>query len=135
MNVKLAVIGSRDFNDYELVCKTIKEHKFEPILIVSGGAKGADSLGERYADDNNIPKKIFQAEWDNLDAEPCKIKTNKQGKKYNVLAGFNRNKSIVDEADMILAFWDGKSSGTENSIEYAEQKGKFIVTIYYKNIL
>lgn len=133
--MKLAIIGSTSFDDYDLVCKTVKEHGFDLELIVSGGAKGADSLGEKYADDNDIPKKIFPAEWDNLEAVPCKIKTNKRGQKYNALAGFNRNKLIVDASDMVLAFWDGESPGTEDSIEYAQEKRKFVITIYYKNIL
>ena len=62
--MKIAIIGSRTFNDYELVCKTIKELKLETMThMVSGGAKGADSLGERYAKEHNIPCIIYKPDW------------------------------------------------------------------------
>jgi predicted Rossmann fold nucleotide-binding protein DprA/Smf involved in DNA uptake len=59
--MKVAVIGGRDFKDYELVKKTLS--KLTITVIVSGGALGADLLAERYADENNIPKKIFLPDW------------------------------------------------------------------------
>ena len=53
--MKLAIIGSRDFNDYEFLCDELKPYLHKITLVISGGAKGADSLGEKWAKDNNIP--------------------------------------------------------------------------------
>jgi hypothetical protein len=107
--MKVAVIGSRSFNDYDEVKKTLKDIVI--TLIVSGGAKGADTLGERYADENNIPKKIFFPDW----------------KKYGKKAGFIRNTEIINEADLVVAFWDGESNGTKDSIKKAKEQNKKIV--------
>jgi hypothetical protein len=104
----VAIIGSREFNDYNLMCKTLNPVKDKITLIVSGGAYGADKLGERFAEDNNIPTKIFIPDWDRL------------GKR----AGFVRNKDIVNAADVIIAFWDGKSPGTASALDYAESVEK-----------
>ena len=97
---------------------TLKQ--FEILEILSGGAKGADFLAETYAKINNIPFKLFEAEQDNLKATPCLIRI-KDGKKYNALAGLNRNKLLVDYSDYVIAFWDGKSKGTKDSIDYAKK--------------
>lgn len=134
--VNLAIIGSREFNDYELLTKIMKPLlqilSQKQITFISGGAIGADLLGEKWADEMGISKKIFKADWDNLEnsvENPCKIKYNKFGKPYNCLAGFNRNKDIIRNADIIFAFWDGKSKGTLDSLTLAknEKKETFIV--------
>jgi len=106
--MKVAIIGSREFNDYALVCKTLDPVKNRITLIVSGGARGADSLGERYAEENGIGTRIFIPDWD----------------RYGKRAGFLRNKDIVEVADVIVAFWDGKSPGTASALDYAEQMEK-----------
>lgn len=68
--MKIAIIGSRTFNDYELLRQSLDEFSFEAnvdiSLIVSGGANGADSLGERYAHENNIETLIFLPDWKNM---------------------------------------------------------------------
>lgn len=118
--MKIAIIGSRKFLDYELLKTTMdnykQENNVEYSLIVSGGATGADTLGEQYADDNGIEKLILYAEW------------NKYGKN---LAGHIRNGQIVKNSDFLFAFWDGKSTGTKNCMELAERKGiPIIVTLF-----
>jgi hypothetical protein len=112
--MKVAVIGSRDFNDYELVKETLKYYTI--TLLVSGGAKGADSFGERYANENNIETLIFKPDWD----------------KHGKAAGMIRNTDIVNNADTIIAFWDGESKGTKDSITKAEKKGKNIIIVKTK---
>ena len=111
--MKVAVIGSRGFDDYVLLKETLS--KIEITLLISGGARGADSLGERYANENNIPKKIFYSEWD----------------KHGKAAGFLRNTDIINEADIIIAFWDGVSNGTKDSITKAKKQNKQIIIINY----
>ena len=114
--MKVAIIGSRTFNDYELVCKTIKELKLETMThMVSGGAKGADSLGERYAKEHNIPCIIYKPDWNT----------------YGKSAGFVRNKDIINACDIVIAFWDGKSKGTEHSIMLAKRNIKQVYIINF----
>ncbi len=112
--MKVAVIGSRDFNDYELVKTALSPINI--TLLVSGGAKGADSLGERYAKENNIETLIFKPDWE----------------KHGKAAGMIRNTDIVNNADTIIAFWDGESRGTKDSISKAEKLGKNIIIVKTK---
>lgn len=129
-SMRFAIIGSRTFDNYELLKQTIS--KYENIeLIISGGAQGADTLGAKYANENNIPLKILKPQWNDLNAQPCVIKY-KYGKPYNVLAGFNRNTNIINNATHVIAFWDGKSNGTKDSIAKAIELNKILEIIKYK---
>jgi hypothetical protein len=128
--MKVAIIGGRDFQNYDLLKFKLLPYKTSISQIISGGASGADNLGEIYAKENNIPLKVFEAEWENF-SEPCKIKENAQGKKYNALAGFNRNSQIIQNSDFVIAFWNGSSPGTRDSIGKAHKLKKDILIIYY----
>ena len=101
----VAVIGSRTFNNYELVKSELS--KIHISKIVSGGAKGADSLGIKYAKEFNINYQEFLPNWN----------------KYGRSAGFRRNKTMIDNCDLVVAFWDGKSKGTKHSILLARREG------------
>lgn len=106
--MKLAIIGSRIFNDYKLLQETLELYKHKITLVVSGAAKGADSLGEKWALKNNIQTLIFPAEWD----------------KYGKRAGYIRNEDIIKNCDCCIAFWDGKSTGTKHSISLCKKYDK-----------
>jgi len=118
----ISIIGSRDFNDYDLFKKIINE---EVIItkIISGGAKGTDTLAEKYALENNIKFEKLLPNWNNLD-EPCIIKYHSDGKSYNALAGINRNTEIIEKSEKIIIFWDGTSKGTKDSLEKAKKLNK-----------
>ena len=107
--MKLAIVGSRSFFDYQLLVETLQD--LEISEIVSGGARGADSLAEKYAREKGIPVKVFKPDWNGL------------GK----AAGFIRNKSIIDYADKVIAFWDGQSHGTKHSIDLAMKQDKLML--------
>lgn len=113
--MKLAIIGGRDFNDYDLLRKCMGLFIFEDIEIISGGATGADSLGERYARNYALSIVIFKPEWE----------------KYGKSAGFIRNQTIVNNCDMVLAFWDGESRGTADTIAKAKKAKVPTFIIYY----
>lgn len=104
--MRVAVIGSRTFGNYDFLEKVVNSHK--PSIIVSGGARGADTLAERYAHEKGLGFKVFYPLWDTL------------GK----AAGLIRNKEIVDNSDIVIAFWDGQSRGTKHAIDYATQQQK-----------
>ena len=117
--MKIAIIGSREFNDYSLLEETMTElstTNFPPTHIVSGGAKGADTLGEKWANENNIETIIFLPDWS----------------KYGKQAGFIRNVDIIKNSDFIVAFWDGESKGTLHSINLTEKQNKPIKIINYE---
>ena len=129
--MKIIVAGSRSITDYELVKRVIFEvlakyniMSLQLVEIVSGHAPGVDLLGERWADENQVKKTLFPATWDDLITLPVKIKTNKFGKKYNALAGFNRNGKMADYADILIAFWDGKSPGTKDMLNCMVDRNK-----------
>jgi hypothetical protein len=101
VGVRLAIIGSRSFNNIELIQEVLKEYIYTTKMVISGGAKGADKLAQDWAIQNDIPVKIFLPDWT----------------KFGKAAGVIRNKQIVLDADFCIIFWDGKSKGTKNTIE------------------
>ena len=107
----LAIVGSRDFNDWKTFCKFVQQALEKwgetPQKIVSGGARGADTLAKKWAGERGIPIEEHFPEWDNL------------GK----AAGPIRNRKIVADATHLIAFPSRNGSGTQNSIELANKKG------------
>ncbi len=106
MTIILAVVGTRTFKDYELMKKEIEI--INPTRIVTGDARGADSLAVRYAEEKGIPYRVFEADWSG------------EGKK----AGMLRNKLVVDACTDGLVFWDQRSPGTGNAIENLRNMGR-----------
>jgi hypothetical protein len=107
--MKLGVVGSRSFRDYECMELELNvlSKTFNIDTIVSGGAKGADSLSERWAKENGKKTEIYLADW----------------VRFGKGAGMIRNRDIVSNSDIIIAFWDGVSNGTKNSIDRAKKRG------------
>jgi predicted Rossmann fold nucleotide-binding protein DprA/Smf involved in DNA uptake len=112
--MKLAVIGSRNFNDYEQLKKEINKLSFSKDIneIISGGAKGADSLAEKYANEYRIKLTVFKPDWN-----------------IGKHAGFLRNTQIIESSDAVIAFWDGQSKGTLDSLNKAKKLNKIVVII------
>ena len=111
-NFKVIIAGSRGFSNYKLLKETcddfLRDIKKEyNIVIVSGGARGADKAGEKYANDWGYDLEIYPADW----------------KKHGKAAGFRRNEQMAQTADAVIAFWDGESHGTKHMIDVAEEKG------------
>ena len=127
--MKIIIAGGRDFDDYNRLCK-ILEKMPRNVEIISGTAKGADSLGARYARENNIRLIEFPADWNNLDVVPCRVKRGKYGE-YNALAGHNWNKQMAEYGTHLIAFHDGKSTGTANMIGLAKKLGLTVKVFYY----
>lgn len=113
MNVIIA--GSRDFNNYELLKKECDTYlsTYKNVVIISGGARGADSLGERYAKERGYEIDRYPANWD----------------EFGKSAGYIRNTEMADNADILIAFWDYKSKGTKHMIDIAKKKGLMVVII------
>jgi len=107
--MKILVCGSRDFSDFARLKATLCDliDDMSQVVILSGCARGADSLGEKFAEENGIPVERFPADW------------NKFGRR----AGFIRNKEMVDKADMTIAFHINHSRGTAHTIALSREKG------------
>ena len=119
--MKVIVAGSRDITDFAIIEEAIEESGFEITEVVSGGAKGADQLGEEWAELSNVPVKRFPANWDDIDVEGAVVKTNSWGKEYNAKAGLNRNIDMAEYADALIAI-DLNTTGTNHMINVAKKK-------------
>jgi len=115
--MKIIIAGGRDFKNASLLATTMDTilRGVETVTIVSGGARGADSLGEWYAGCHNIPVTIFKADWG----------------KYGKSAGYRRNEEMAQNADALVAFWNGKSKGTKHMIDLAKKAGLTTTIISY----
>jgi hypothetical protein len=106
--MKYIIAGMRDFTDYSYFKAYMK--LLSPFLeiteVVSGHAKGVDTMAEYWAEQNNIKLKVFTAEWDKL------------GKR----AGHVRNQKMAVYADGLIAFWNGFSRGTADMIKTAQKE-------------
>lgn len=105
--MKTIIAGSRDITEYYLLLEAIHEANIAISEIVSGGARGVDTLGVEYAKLNGIKFTMFYADWDRL------------GRK----AGYIRNSAMADYADALIAVWDGESKGTKHMIDLATKAG------------
>jgi len=121
--MKVIIAGSRSITDFETIKKAVDSCPFSITEVVSGGAKGVDLLGEKYAEGEKIPIKVFKPLWKELEASGAIIKTNSYGK-YNAKAGIDRNKQMGDYADGLIAVWDGYSKGTKHMVSYMQKLGK-----------
>jgi hypothetical protein len=115
--MRIGVIGSRSFLDYKLLEMTLNKisDRTQISSIISGGAKGADSLAEQYANLNNIDTTIFKPDWS-----------------FGKGAAAIRNIKIVENSDIIVAFWDGVSKGTKMTIDIATSKNIKVFKVIYK---
>lgn len=113
--MRVLVCGSRHFQDYPLLIKTLSKYPID--VLISGGARGADFLGERYAGDNGIPVEVYPADWE----------------KHGKAAGPIRNLQMLKEGkpDLVIAFLAKDSRGTKNMVEIAQKAG---ITTHVVNI-
>lgn len=112
------IAGGRDFQDYDLLEKTVDQFlsdQQDEITIFCGTAQGADSLGERYAESRGYAVRYFPPDW----------------RRYGRAAGPKRNQEMAEAADALAAFWDGESRGTGDMIRSARRRGlRLLVTRY-----
>jgi hypothetical protein len=123
--MKIIVAGGRDFNNYDMLQSEVlwflieegfSVDSLDDIEFVLGGARGADNLGLKFANEYGFKYKMFIPDWQGL------------GKK----AGIVRNHEMGDYADALIAFWNGESTGTRDMINYATKQGLRVVVVKYE---
>lgn len=113
--MKVIIAGPRDYHDYVSLLVAIHLCPFDISEVVSGRAKGVDTLGERWAKDYGVPVKPFPADWN----------------RWGNSAGPKRNKQMAEYADAAILLWDGHSRGTRSMrmIAEGERIGLFVYGI------
>jgi len=110
---RIVVAGSRNYENYDEAKEYIRsclsqQDDGDVLIFVSGGCKGADMLGERYAKEFGYPIERYPAQWE----------------QFGKAAGVKRNKKMAEISDFVICFWDGESRGTKSLIVCAEKLGK-----------
>lgn len=111
--MKVGIVGSRDFAHPDLITNLVDRLPIT-TTVVSGGARGPDTIAETRAKERGLPTEILPADWD------------KHGKN----AGFLRNSTIVKTSDWVVAFWDGNSHGTADTIRKAHTSHKPLTVVF-----
>ena len=110
--MRVIIAGGRDIHSYDIVDDAvgaaIEEYGFEITEVVSGYARGVDTVGEAWSIVNGLGYATpFPADWD----------------RFGKSAGYRRNEEMADYADALIAVWDGESRGTKHMIDIARRKG------------
>ena len=111
--MQLIIAGSRTFTDYQMLCQVLAPDRPRIAQVITGGARGADQLGYRWAWKHAIKHQLFRADWE----------------RFGKSAGVRRNHQMAQAGDILLAFWDGRSAGTHHMISCMQQLGKPVVVI------
>lgn len=108
--MRTIIAGSRTATKYSNLLKVLEGVSWKPTVVLSGTARGADRLGEQWAEKNGIEIERYPADWET------------HGKR----AGFIRNAEMVKNAEALIALWDGESRGTKHIIDLATKHGLFV---------
>ena len=117
---RVVIAGGREFKNYDLLKSKLdqllgEKFKTHRVEIVSGKARGADALGERYAKENGLQIHAFHANWD----------------LWGKSAGYRRNEAMAKNSDATVAFWDGVSRGTKHMIDLTTKTGNLLRVVRY----
>ena len=121
---RIIIAGSRDFQDYKLMekefCQFMNGEDTENITIISGGARGADRLGEHLAYEYEIDVEVYPANWD----------------KYGKSAGYKRNEQMANVATHALIFWNisKQTPGTKHMIDLADKYKLITKVVKYETV-
>lgn len=111
------IAGSRDYKDYQFLCSCLEDVEYcgwNISQVIVGGARGVDQMGERWAKEMGITYEVYPAEWVT----------------FGKGAGYIRNKVMAQNAEALIAFWDGKSKGTKHMIDTAIELGLYVKVFY-----
>ena len=115
--MKTIIAGSRTITDYAVVEQAIKESEFKITTVISGTARGVDTLGERWAHENNIDIILCPANW----------------KKYGKKAGYIRNAEMADIAEALIVIIENNSRGSSHMLTIAQDRELLIYSKHINN--
>ena len=111
--MQLIIAGSRTFTDYQLLCQTLALERSRITQVLTGGARGADQLGYRWAWKHAVKHQLFRADWE----------------RFGKSAGVRRNYQMAQIGDVLVCFWDGVSKGSAHMMQCMRQLGKPVVVV------
>jgi len=111
--MKVIIAGSRSFTNYQLLCQTLALERPRITQVLTGGARGAEQLGYRWAWKHALPHQLCRADWE----------------RFGKSAGVRRNYQMAQAGDVLVACWDGQSPGTAHMVQCMRQLGKPVVVI------
>ena len=113
--MKYIIAGGRDFYKIPLMEKIMSQFS-DVTTVISGCAKGADTIGMNWAANHGLKVEMFPAKWE----------------QYGTSAGFIRNAEMAEAGDVLVAFWNGRSTGTAHMIQTMKRLGKPIYVYDYE---
>lgn len=105
--MRIVVSGTRTITDVRAIERVLSQHIAVKDTVITGGCRGPDRIAHEYARRYFAGTEVFDADWDT----------------HGKAAGPIRNGKMMDEADVLVAFWDGASLGTRNAIDQARKRG------------
>jgi hypothetical protein len=111
--MKVIIAGSRTFTYYQCLCQVLAPDRHRITQVLTGGARGAELLGYRWAWKHAVRHQRFRAEWE----------------RFGKVAGVRRNHQLAQAGDVLVAFWDGQSPGTSHLIQCMRALGKPVVVV------
>ena len=137
-SLRVIVAGGRDFTNINVMATVLNnlqdiDHviEIEKLILICGMARGADLTAYKLFKEAGLPVEAYPADWKNLEVPDAVIKYNRHGA-YNATAGYTRNIEMAHNADMLIAFWDGSSSGTKHMITTARKHNLKVLVFNYE---
>lgn len=115
--MRTIIAGSRIATDPRLITIAMNHCGWVPTVVISGTASGADTLGENWAEEHDIPVERYPAQWS----------------MYGKSAGYRRNADMANKAEALVALWDGSSRGTKHMIDLAKRKGLEVYVLMFES--
>lgn len=105
--MKTIIAGSRSCTRPSALAEALLFCGWRPTLVISGMAAGADYLGVKWAEANRVDIRRCPANWN----------------VHGASAGYKRNVLMAEQAEALIALWDGQSKGTAHMITIARERG------------
>jgi hypothetical protein len=107
------IAGSRTFTDYSFLCQVLATERNRITQVLTGGARGAEQLGYRWAWKHTVHHQLFRADWE----------------RFGKVAGVRRNHQLAQAGDVLIVFGNTTSPGTAHLIQCMRHRGKPVVVI------
>jgi hypothetical protein len=111
--MKLIIAGAQTFTDYQHLCQALAPDRHRITLVLTGGARGAEQLGYRWAWKHTVRHRLFHTEWE----------------RFGKTAGVRRNHQMAQAGDVLVVCGDDPSPGTAHLMQCMQALGKPVVLV------